>query len=82
MDDIWIPLGESLLIQMFTPVWNRLIDGFGNHDPGKGRYQGQMPSWDVLHPGRGWVGRLQPYKRSADELLEGVSEFFRNKVQT
>jgi hypothetical protein len=37
VDDIWIPLGESMLIEMFSPVWNKLLDGFGNHDPSKGR---------------------------------------------
>jgi hypothetical protein len=41
VDDIWIPLGESLLISMFSPLWNKLIDGFGNHDPGAGRYNQQ-----------------------------------------
>ncbi|MBE7543429.1 MAG: Eco29kI family restriction endonuclease [Bryobacteraceae bacterium] len=78
VDDIWIPLGESLLIQMFAPVWNRLIEGFGNHDPGKGRHQGQTPSWDVLHPGRSWAGRLQPSKKSASELAAAVEAYFRD----
>lgn len=55
VDDIWIPLGESLLIARFAPVWNSVIDGFGNHDPGKGRYGGLRPRWDVLHPGRPWA---------------------------
>ena len=31
---IWIPLGESLLIEKLSPLWNETIDGFGNHDPG------------------------------------------------
>lgn len=52
VDDIWIPLGESLLIEMFSPAWNKVIDGFGNHDPSSGRYNQQRSSWDVLHPGR------------------------------
>ncbi len=38
VDDIWIPLGENLMIQMFAPVWNLVLEGFGNHDPGAGRY--------------------------------------------
>ncbi len=79
VDDIWIPLGESLLIQMFSPVWNRLIDGFGNHDPGKGRHQGQVPAWDVLHPGRGWAGKLQPHKKSNDDLEAAIQEYFKSQ---
>jgi hypothetical protein len=38
VEDIWIPLGESILIDMFNPLWNIVLDGFGNHDPGTGRY--------------------------------------------
>ena len=38
VEDIWIPLGESMLIEMFNPLWNKVLDGFGNHDPGKGCY--------------------------------------------
>lgn len=68
VDDIWIPLTESLLIERFKPVWNRVLDGFGNHDPGKGRHSGKMPPWDCLHPGRAWAERLQPCAYSADEL--------------
>ncbi len=41
VEDIWIPLGESMLIEMFNPLWNKVLDGFGNHDPGKGRYNQQ-----------------------------------------
>lgn len=55
VDDIWIPLGESLLIAKFAPIWNKLIDGFGNHDPGSGRYQQMRSKWDTLHPGRVWA---------------------------
>ena len=54
-DEIWIPLGESLLITKFAPIWNNIVDGFGNHDPGKGRHAGKRPLWDVLHPGRSWA---------------------------
>lgn len=51
VDDIWIPLAESLLIEKFAPVWNRVLDGFGNHNPGKGRHSGKIPFWDCVHPG-------------------------------
>ena len=80
VDDIWIPLAESLLIEMLSPVWNVLIDGFGNHDPGKGRYNQQRSAWDVLHPGRPWAGKLQPNKRSAQEILESVGQFLTQRV--
>jgi hypothetical protein len=36
-DDIWIPFGESLLIEWFQPLWNVLIAGFGNHPTGRRR---------------------------------------------
>lgn len=76
VDDIWIPLAESLLIRTFSPVWNSVIDGFGNHDPGKGRHQGQVPAWDVLHPGRPWAMKLRPNKKSEEELRADVRKHF------
>lgn len=72
VDDIWIPLAESLLIEKFAPVWNRVLDGFGNHDPGKGRHNGMMPFWDCVHPGREWATRLQPCAVSKEELEQRV----------
>lgn len=77
VDDIWIPLGESLLIAKFAPVWNTLVDGFGNHDPGSGRYQGLRPRWDVLHPGRAWAAKCQQRSESADEIKADVIRYLR-----
>jgi hypothetical protein len=57
-----------MLIERFKPIWNRALDGFGNHDPGKGRHQGMMPQWDCLHPGRAWAERLQPCSFTLEEL--------------
>ena len=68
VDDIWIPLGESLLIAKFAPIWNTLIDGFGNHDPGKGRHSGMRPKWDALHPGRAWAEKCQPRSETAEQI--------------
>lgn len=76
-DDIWIPLGESMLIERFHPLWNKQLDGYGNHDPGSGRHKQQRAPWDVLHPGRVWVERLQPSRRTLEEIEQGVSEFLR-----
>jgi hypothetical protein len=77
VDDIWVPLGENLLITKFSPVWNTLIDGFGNHDPGSGRYEGMRPRWDVLHPGRPWAERCQPRRESAAQVANDVEEYLR-----
>ena len=74
VDDIWIPLGESLLIEMFNPLWNKVIDGFGNHDPGSGRHQGKKSAWDVVHPGRPWANNLQTGK-SVESILAEVARF-------
>lgn len=49
---------ESELIRRYTPLWNSVVDGFGNHDPGSGRYNQSPSEWDVLHPGRAWAKKL------------------------
>lgn len=77
VDDIWIPLGESLLIAKFAPVWNTLVDGFGNHDPGAGRYEGLRPRWDVLHPGRAWGEKCKQRPESAEQIKEDVVRYLK-----
>ena len=76
VDDIWIPLGESLLIAKFAPLWNALVDGFGNHDPGKGRYNGLRPRWDVLHPGRAWADKCKVREESQEHIMRDVDNYF------
>lgn len=78
VDDIWIPLGESLLIARYSPVWNSLIDGFGNHDPGKGRYNGMRPRWDVLHPGRSWAEKCKARPETAKDIARDVVAYLQN----
>lgn len=77
VDEIWISLAESLLIAKFAPVWNTIIDGFGNHDPGRGRYLGMRPRWDVLHPGRAWASRCADRSETADQIVSDVEEHLR-----
>lgn len=81
VDDIWIPLAESLLIEMFRPLWNRSIDGFGNHDPGKGRYNQQKSPWDILHPGRPWAERLQAPHDGEDAVREKAAAYIIQNVK-
>jgi len=75
VDDIWIPLAESLLISMFIPLWNDSLDGFGNHDPGSGHYNQQRSPWDEIHPGRPWAAKLRPNLRSQTDILQRIVEF-------
>ena len=68
--DIYVPLAEQLMIRQFRPVWNTLVDGFGNHAPGGRRTTQARPPWDELHPGRPWSSpdrMLTPSKQSAQE---------------
>ena len=78
VDDIWIPLGETYMIEGFRPLWNYIIAGFGIKTPGK-RRQGQQTSlWDTLHPGRGFVTKLNlpPNPKSPEKIAEEVEAFF------
>lgn len=63
---------ESELIRRFTPLWNSVIDGFGNHDPGSGRYNQSLSEWDVLHPGRIWASRLSGKVPNLDKILAKI----------
>lgn len=63
---------ESALISRFKPLWNSVIDGFGNHDPGSGRYNQSPSEWDVLHPGRPWVKKLTGAAPKLDAILEKI----------
>lgn len=73
VDDIWIPLGEALLISRFCPAWNQAVDGFGIHAPGAGRHAQAPSDWDVLHPGRPWVERLTGTPRPSEDIIEELA---------
>lgn len=78
LDDVWISLGEALLIQRFQPLWNQVVEGFGNHHPGGGRKEGMRPVWDELHPGRSWAALFKAPKLSRDEIIGLVRKHFAN----
>jgi hypothetical protein len=75
VDDIWIPLTETLLIEKFCPVWNLVLDGFGNHNPGKGRKDGDISSWDCVHPGRKWSNKTQSTLKDKETLEKRVIQY-------
>lgn len=67
---VWISLAEQFLLHHFRPLWNTVIDGFGNHDPGRGRRASARPRWDILHPGREWTSRLAAVEDREEILAE------------
>lgn len=80
VDDIWIALGESALLRDTRPVWNALVDGFGNHDPGSGRHNGLVPQWDTLHPGRSWATKLTPRQQgAAEQIAADAAQYLRER---
>jgi hypothetical protein len=83
IDEIWVPLAESLLITQFAPVWNQAVDGFGIKTPGAGRIGQKRSEWDVLHPGRSFASGLSESKKTEDELrirvLNHITAFFANR---
>lgn len=75
---LWIAMAERFLIEHYQPLWNVCVEGFGLHDPGKGRHQGLIPWWDTLHPGRPWAAKLKQ-DRTAKAIEEKIAEFVRSR---
>ncbi len=63
---------EAAMTRRYNPLWNSHIDGFGNHDPGKGRYEQAKSEWDVLHPGRTWADRLNGTPPDSNKVEEKI----------
>jgi hypothetical protein len=56
-------------------VWNIALDGFGNHDPGKGRYEGLRPLWDHLHPELPWAEKCAARTETVGEVAERIDAY-------
>ena len=67
---------EAALIRHYRPIWNTMIDGFGNHDPGSGRYNQAKSEWDILHPGRTWADKCIGLSASLNKVEEKVTVYF------
>jgi hypothetical protein len=80
IEDIWIPLGESALIRDHRPVWNVIVDGFGNHDPGQGRINGVRSRWDTLHSGRPWAGKFPARSETSSQIEQEITEYLRSRL--
>ena len=80
VDNTFVVLGENGLINKFVPVWNALIDGFGNHAPGGKRGTSTRSRWDTLHPGRPWAVDLEDRTETAREIADDASEYLRARI--
>ena len=81
VEPIWIPLAESLMINRSACVWNAIVEGFGNHDPGKNRHGGKRTKWDTLHPGRWWAEKGTPDEKwTADKISQEAKTWISQRV--
>jgi hypothetical protein len=69
-----ITIVEAALIRKYRPLWNTVVDGFGNHAPGKGRYNQAISEWDALHPGRSWVKKQTGQPPDLEKVKAKIKE--------
>jgi len=72
---------EAALIRNYRPLWNCLVDGFGNHDPGSGRYEQAKSDWDVCHPGRLWAEKCQGNHHGQKQLTTKIQGFMKSLIE-
>lgn len=72
--DLVVPV-EAALIRKHQPLWNTIVDGFGNHDPGRGRYNQAVSEWDVLHPGRPWASKLLGVSAQREDVAAKIQRY-------
>ena len=63
---------EAALIKLSRPLWNTVVDGFGNHDPGSGRYEQAKSGWDVIHVGRSWAKKCKGRPKDKHTILAKI----------
>jgi len=74
-EELFISMGEALLITQFRPLWNRHVAGFGLHDPGRGRHGSERSEWDELHPGRPWYPKMKR-AQTPQAIRENIAQVF------
>ena len=79
LDPVWIGLTEQVLIAQHQPIWNAVVLGFGNHDPGEGRRNQRRSLWDTLHPGREWASNLRDRLEKAAEVTDAIERFLEGR---
>lgn len=69
---------EAALIKLNRPLWNIAVDGFGNHDPGRGRYEQAKSDWDVIHLGRSWAERCNGTPKNESIIVSNIERHLEN----
>ena len=69
---------EAALIKIHRPLWNTSLDGFGNHDPGSGRYNQAKSDWDVVHIGRSWAVKCQGVPKELKVVKANIARHFKS----
>lgn len=67
---------EAALIKLNTPLWNSVVDGFGNHTPGAGRFEQAKSGWDQIHPGRAWAEKCKGMPKDMKKILADIQTHF------
>lgn len=75
LDPVWIGLTEQVLISEYQPLWNLVVNGFGNNDTGRRRWNQRRSQWDTLHPGREWAFNLRDREETAEGIMKAVIDY-------
>lgn len=67
---------EAALIKLNRPLWNSVVDGFGNHTPGAGRFEQAKSDWDVIHPGRSWAEKCKGISKDKENIIKNIERHF------
>jgi hypothetical protein len=70
-----IAFAEATLIRNYKPLWNCVLDGFGNHYPGINRLNQAKSDWDTLHPGRPWILKMTGIASTRECIIEKMEKF-------
>jgi Eco29kI restriction endonuclease len=71
---------EAALIKLNKPLWNMIVDGFGNHDPGSGRYEQARSDWDVIHEGRLWANKCNGIHAEKSVIIANILQHLNGLV--
>ena len=69
---------EAALITLNKPLWNISVDGFGNHDPGSGRYEQAKSDWDVIHSGRKWAEKCNGHSKDKTSIIVKIERHLKS----